>query len=251
MKYLSKFENFDTDETRYIDGNVPKINPVISLKAKNFVDKIFDKGSGSDVNELCKEIGADVPKTDEDLDSIKELAIKYYTENPERIKDTDGATLKRFDVGGGDRVARTNNVGGALRESTNFESGDQVTFQFKGQTVDGKIKKIVDEKSAIVESKFLKQGTSLPLNMLRKVSSVKESNKPSPNDEDSSKIDLTKDEMKLFNTEAMLMKLIRSNKISLYKNVVWYKTDDEKTKKVLDIFFDVEGDEPTNIEEVE
>ena len=31
----------------------------------------------------------------------------------------------------------------------------------------------------------------------------------------------------------------------------WYKTDDEKTKKVLDIFFDVEGDEPTNIEEVE
>lgn len=193
MKYLSKFENFDTDETRYIDGNVPKINPVINLKAKNFVDKIFDRGSGSDVNELCKEIGSDIPKTDDDLDSIKELAIKYYTENPERIRDIDEASLKRFDVAGGDRVARTNNIGGSLRES----------------------------------------------------------NRPSPNDEESSKIDLSKDEMKLFNTEAMLMKLIRSNKISLYRNVVWYKTDDEKTKKTLDIFFNVEGDDPTNIKEIE
>lgn len=192
MKYLSKFENFDTDETRYMDGNVPNHNPVISLKAKNFVEKVFNQGAGSDVNNICKEIGAEIPRTDEDLDTIKDLAIKYYTENPERIGETGETPVKRYNFGGGDRVVRTNNVGGSLRESR----------------------------------------------------------KPSPDDDECVKIDLSSDDMRLFQSEAMLMRLIRSNKISLYKQAVWYRSDDEKTKKTLDIFFDVEGEDPKSVSEI-
>ena len=59
------------------------------------------------------------------------------------------------------------------------------------------------------------------------------------------KIDISEDEMKLFGTETLLLKLIKNNKISLHNNEVWFNRNDEGTKQVLDIFFEI-NDEETN-----
>ena len=65
---------------------------------------------------IMKEIGEKAPQTDEELDALKDKAIQYFIDNPERIKEFDGG-FKSIPYNSGDGVVRTNNVGGSLRES--------------------------------------------------------------------------------------------------------------------------------------
>jgi len=184
MKYLNRFENFDNDESRSSgESTYPEYNQANRLKAKQYVDDMFSKGAGDEVTELCKEVGCDMPKDDSGLDEVKEKAIAYFIENPERMKNVGGYDFKSFPAGGGDGVVRTNNIGGALHESK----------------------------------------------------------RPSPEEEGSVKIDLTKEEMKWFSSRTQLINLIRRNKVVLHDGEVWYNKDDKPTIKILDIFFEIDN----------
>lgn len=246
MQYIKRFENFTNDENRGDEQTYPEFNQANRLKAKEYVDIIFNKGSGAEVNDVCKEIECDLPKEDSELDEIKEKAIEYFIKNPERMKSFGNDQFKTFNVNAGDGVVRTNNIGG-VRESNEgnpqgLKKGDNITFEFKGQIVGGEIKNIVG-LNAEISSKYLKSNTSLPLRQLKKENKlISESTKPGPTVEDSIKIDITKDEMKLFSSEASLMKLMKRNKISLYNNQVWYKKDDKEAVQILDIFFNTEDE---------
>ncbi len=180
MKFIQKYENFTTDDNRADNQSFPKYNQADRLKAKQYVDQIFSGGSGPEVVEMCKEIGCDRPTNDEELESVKEKALEYFIDNPERIKEV-GMTFKSYPYSGGgnDGIVRTNNVGGVVRES-------------KG------------EKDV--------------------------------------KVVLNDDEMKLFSSETLLLGLIRKNKISLHDKEVWYAKDDKETKKILDLFFEIDDD---------
>lgn len=180
MKYISTFENFINDENRGNNAELPQFNQATNLKAKEYVEQIFNQGAGSEVFAICKEIGCETPKDDSSLDSIKDAAIKYFTENPERMQKNSEATFKTFPYNSGDGVVRTNNVGGVMHESK----------------------------------------------------------KPQQNGEGCTKIELSEDQMKLFGQENQLIRLIRSNKITLHDKEVWYNDDDESTKRILDIFID-------------
>ena len=191
MKYLRKFENFTNDENRGNTVEEPTYNVAKNLAAKNYVELILNKGGGAEVNELCKEIGVEMPKDDEGLDKLKEDAINYFIKNPERIKSLD-QPIKKYPYPGTDGIARTNNIGG-----TSYTNSTHI-----GESV-------------------------------------------SVDDPESMKIDISEDEMKLFGTETLLLKLIKNNKISLHNNEVWFNRNDEGTKQVLDIFFEI-NDEETN-----
>jgi len=186
MKIIKRFENFDTDETRGTVAEEPKYNPVKSLNAKNYVDLILNKGGGAEVTEMCKEIGVEMPKDDSGLEKLREDAIRYFTENPERIKSLD-QPIKKYPYAGTDGVVRTNNIGGS-----SFANSTHV-----GESV-------------------------------------------SEEHPESMKIDLTDDEMRLFGTETLLLKLIKNNKISLHDKAVWFNRNDEHTKQILDIFFEID-----------
>jgi hypothetical protein len=185
MKYIRKYENFINDEDRGNAVEEPEYNPVKSLEAQKYVDIVFNKGAGDEVNQLCKEIGCELPESDEDLEKVKEIAVKYFIDNPERIKSFD-QPVKTYAFNGGNSVVKTNNVGG-----TSYEHSPHV-----GESIE------VDN---------------------------------------STKIDLNEDEMRLFGTETVLMKLIQHNKISLHYNQVVFDRNDEETKKVLDIFFEIDN----------
>jgi len=181
MIHIKKFENFSKDGIDVDNQTLPEFNASKQHDAKEYVEMVFNSGAGPEVVAMCKEIGVNMPQDDESLDKAKEIAIKYYNKNPERIKQLGGGSLKRYDYGSSDRIARTNNVGGALRESV----------------------------------------------------------KPGPEEDGSVRIEITPDEKKLFGTESLLIKLVSTDKIALYQNEVWYDENDEATKKVLDIFFDI------------
>ena len=182
MKFIKKYETFTNDESRTNIPEEPKYNPVNNLKAKNYVELVFSKGAGDEVNQICKEIGCEMPSSDEELDEAKESAIKYFIKNPERIKSFDQPVSKIQQTG--DAAPRTNNIGG-----TSFTNSTHI-----GESV---------------------------------------------NPSNDGVIKINKDEMRLFGTETQLIKLIKSNKISLHNNEVWFDENDEETKKILDIFFEV------------
>jgi hypothetical protein len=187
MKYIKKYENFSKDGIEVDNQSYPEYNQADQLKAKEYVEKIFNQGAGESVKQLCKEVGIEIPKEDSELEFAKETAIKYFMDNPERIKETE-FSFKSYPYKGGadDRLVKTNNVGGVYRES------------------------IVSDK------------------------------RPSKDGEGCVKIDISDDDMNLFRRESLLIKLLNKNKISLHDNEVWYFEGDEQTKKVLDIFFEID-----------
>jgi hypothetical protein len=117
MKYIKRYENFTSDdsfvndENRAVTAEEPEYNASNNLKAKNYVELIFNKGGGAEVNALCKEIGCKMPKDDEGLEKTMQIAIKYFIQNPERIKNTD-QQVSKYPYQGSDGVVRTNNIGG-------------------------------------------------------------------------------------------------------------------------------------------
>lgn len=180
MKYISTFENFTNDDNRGDRQEYPQFNQAENLQAKEYVDQVFSQGAGSEVYDLCKEIGCETPKDDDSIDTIKQKAIDYFIANPERIKKLQKPEFKTFPHYSGDGVVRTNNIGG-----------------------------------------------------------VHESKKPNPESKECDKITLSEDEMKLFGKENQLIRLIRGNKISLYDKEVWFNNDDDVTKNILGLFFDI------------
>lgn len=116
MKYIKKFENFSNDGIEVDNQSYPEYNQSDQLKAKEYVERIFNQGAGEAVNQLCKEVGIEIPKEDSELELAKETAIKYFMENPERIKETE-LSFKSYPHKGGDSIVRTNNIGGVYHES--------------------------------------------------------------------------------------------------------------------------------------
>jgi len=182
MKHIKKFESFSKDGVDVDHQEYPSVNVAIQQSAKNYVETTFAGGSNSDVAAICKEIGIKPPKDDQELESVKEMAVDYFIKNPERMKST--SSVRSMPVKSS-VVPTTNNVGGALHEA----------------------------------------------------------NKPEPNKKGTAKVDITDEERGMFRTESVLMNLIRNNKVNLQKNEVWYNTDDEKTVKTLDIFFEINTNE--------
>lgn len=112
MIHIKTFENFHDDGLEIDAASSPKFNPVNRTKAKELVDNIFNLGAGAMVTLVCKEIGIKLPKTDKELDKAREIAIKYFIENPERIQEITPPEHKRYPYLSNDGISRTNNIGG-------------------------------------------------------------------------------------------------------------------------------------------
>ena len=169
MKFIKKFESFLTDDNRGDEQAYPKYNQANNLRAKDYVDSVFNSGSGPEVTKICKEIGCERPSDDSSLEKVREKAVEYFKQNPERIPDIGSGGFKTYPFNGGDAVVRTNNIGGTQIESS----------------------------------------------------------RPGPTDLGSTKVVVSKDEMRLFGKEASLIGLIKRNKIALHNGEVWFKKDDE------------------------
>jgi len=119
MKYLKKFESFITDDNRGEETQYPELNVALKGKVTEYVDSLLNS---NDYHSLVELLGLELPKeiSGEDLDKffdeVREKAIAYFMKNPEEVQEV-GFSINRFKVGGNDGVARTNNIGGALRES--------------------------------------------------------------------------------------------------------------------------------------
>ena len=59
--------------------------------------------------------------------------------------------------------------------------------------------------------------------------------------ESKTEVNISPDEMAYFNTEEPLIELIRSGKIELGNGVVHYDSSDKETKKILDIYLEIDG----------
>jgi len=62
------------------------------------------------------------------------------------------------------------------------------------------------------------------------------SEKPGPNIDGSSKMDLTEEDISLFSDEQSIEKLVMDNKVSLIGHEVWYWTDDLDTRSTLEFY---------------
>ena len=112
MIHLKTFEGFHEDGLEIDSQTTPDHNPEIRLKAKTYVENIFNAGAGQMVNALCKEIGMKMPKDDEQIEKAKEAAISYFIKNPERIKEITPPAHKRYPYQSNDGIARVSNIGG-------------------------------------------------------------------------------------------------------------------------------------------
>lgn len=112
MKHLKKFENFHDDGLEVDSQTTPKYNQELRLKAKKYVEDIFNAGAGAMANALCKEINLPLPKTDEEIEAAMSKAIEYFTQNPERIKEITPPEHRTYPFYTGDGISRVNNVGG-------------------------------------------------------------------------------------------------------------------------------------------
>jgi len=119
MKFIKKFESFHKTGVDEGGEMIPKHNPVLTLKIKEYVDDLCTKGRYDD---LAKKIGEKLPKDlqsdqmEQYGDELRERAIKYLEENPELIgKEINYMTYK---VPGGDGISRTNKVGGTSQTNS-------------------------------------------------------------------------------------------------------------------------------------
>ena len=118
MKYVKTFEYFITDDNRGEDDKYPELNPVLKKQVTEYVE---DKLNSNQFHEIFHLLGLNPPKEltgedfDKNFDDVKEKAIQYLLKNPEQLGKE--VKFKQMPVNSGDGVARTNNIGGALRES--------------------------------------------------------------------------------------------------------------------------------------
>jgi hypothetical protein len=123
MKWIKSFENFAQDNNNFVDdtnrGNDAQFDhsnsPVIGQKAKEYVDKVLHSNDYKRIfNDLGKEVPKDLKADEMDplFDEIKDEAVKFYTENPDRmtVDIGDGAINKMGISGGGTGNALTANV---------------------------------------------------------------------------------------------------------------------------------------------
>lgn len=123
MKWIKKFESFVNDDNRGDETQYPQLNPVLKMEVTEYVE---DKLKSNEFADILHVAGIKAPsdissqELEELFDEAREKAITYYINNPEEMgKEVD---YKSYKVNGGDGVARTNNIGGALRESREFDS---------------------------------------------------------------------------------------------------------------------------------
>jgi hypothetical protein len=89
MKHIKTFESFNTDGISVDNAKFPKFNMSLRMDVQNYVDKKLDS---NEYKEMFDIVGIEPPLTDsQDLntsfDKVRELAIEYFCENPEEIKD--------------------------------------------------------------------------------------------------------------------------------------------------------------------
>lgn len=120
MKYLKKYENFVTDDNRGEESMYPEKNQALKHEISEYVDSILNSNDFGLMYEL---VGKKMPKDvngeelNKSFDEVRELAIEYLLKHPEEVSK-DGYKMSTFTVGSNnDGISRTNNVGGALRES--------------------------------------------------------------------------------------------------------------------------------------
>jgi hypothetical protein len=118
MKFIKKFENFHDDGLNIDNQTLPEFNQNDRLKAKEYVENIFNAGAGRMVNALCKEIKVKMPRTEEELEKTKNAAISYFIQNPERIKEITPPEHKKYQYNSGDGIARVTNIGGVHHDKT-------------------------------------------------------------------------------------------------------------------------------------
>jgi hypothetical protein len=108
MKFLKTFESFD--DTGVDDGAgevLPSYNPVKDLEIKKFVDE-------SNIQQLSQILGKKINHhlSQEKEDKLKEIAFNFLKKNPEMMPSHP--LMKTYKVPGGDRIVRTNKVGGTI-----------------------------------------------------------------------------------------------------------------------------------------
>jgi hypothetical protein len=120
MKYIRTFESFVTDDNRGEDTQYPQHNAALKSEVVEYVDTILNSNEYSKLVDL---LGMELPKNvsgeevDKFFDEVREEAIKHFMANPEQLGKAGGFVINKFNVSGGDGIARTNNIGGVVKES--------------------------------------------------------------------------------------------------------------------------------------
>lgn len=122
---------------------------------------------------------------------------------------------------------------------------DDVYDEIKQKAIDYYIENPHDMGKDIPQRKVQKGGPAAPIT--NNVGGALHSNSPrvgeSKNNFDA-ELEITSDEMSLFNSEESLMNLIKTNKIMLLNGVVHFNNSDKETKQKLDIYFEMDDVDP-------
>lgn len=116
MKYIKKYENF-TDDIYAPEAKFPELNQATKKEATDFVERALNQNG---MGYLMRHTKYQIPKyltgpeLDAEVEKLKEVAIEFFSKNPELIPAEP--TFDFFKVNTGSDVPKTNKVGGALRE---------------------------------------------------------------------------------------------------------------------------------------
>lgn len=98
MKYLKEYKNFES------------YNPALKIEIENYIDNLIEK----DYNKLLSILNIKKQAREIDIDELKEKAIKYFIEEPERMSILNIAP--HYITKGNNIIPHINNIGGYLRE---------------------------------------------------------------------------------------------------------------------------------------
>jgi hypothetical protein len=119
MRYIRTYEEYSHEDGLEVDmQSYPEHNQAINQRAKKCVEDIFDRGAGESVAALCKEVGIEMPKVNDErgLEEAQKRATEYLIKNPGRIGQFETPQMSVVPVRSGDGVARTNNLGGVHQD---------------------------------------------------------------------------------------------------------------------------------------
>lgn len=122
---------------------------------------------------------------------------------------------------------------------------DDVYDEIKQKAIDYYIENPHDMGKDIPTRKIQKGGPAAPIT--NNVGGALHSNSPRVGESKKNfdaELEITSDEMSLFNSEESLMNLISTNKIMLRNGVVHFNDNDKGTKQILDVYFELDEVDP-------
>lgn len=108
-RFKKTFENFNYDSNTGEDSN-QNLNPALKQEVESYVDGLIEK----DYKKLLTMLGIKKHGREIDIDKLKEKAIEYFLESPDRMRKLNipfNSVPVQTSI-----IPKTNNIGGYSRE---------------------------------------------------------------------------------------------------------------------------------------